>query len=116
MGSVPSKPPTHFLTYVRTDSEHQRHLTGGASLVKNAYQIEAWSDSAENANTLATEVREGLDNVRGTIGSGTRTQYINGAFLDSSEEQFLPPTDASNMGRHAVIMDWTIWTAESSTP
>ena len=116
MGAFPNRVPFHYITFQRVSSTHVRHLTGGSGLASSRWQIDCWARYAADADKLADAVRKSLDNLTGTIGGAGIQTSLKASFLEDDVEDFVPPIDASQVGRARVRMDFMLWHPESVTP
>ncbi len=116
MSAMPKKPPFHYITFTRVNSTHVRHLTGGSGLASSRWQIDCWARYSSDAAALSEAVRKSLDNLTGNIGEAGHQVNLNASFLEDDAEDFVPPIDASQVGRARVRMDFMLWHPESVTP
>jgi hypothetical protein len=116
MGDMPADAPDRFITFDRTSNEHVRHLGGGSGLTTASYLVACWGGSTKDVHELHDAVRERLDNKRGEIGGANNTHEVRGIFLANDTEDYVPPTDMTTQGRHAVVMELTIVYGETVTP
>ncbi len=116
VGASPSKRIYPYITYFRVSAVHERHLGGGAELAHPRFQINVWSLSADEAELLADAIRESMDNFSGRIETSNATVDIRASFLESDEDDFEQPRDATNRGVHSRKLDFVIWHKETATP
>ena len=113
-GALPKKPPFHYITYQRVSNDHARHMTGGSGITRSRWQIDCWARYASEADQLSEAVRKSLDNLDGELGDADNQIKVN-SFLEDDAEDFVPPIDASQVGRARVRMDFMLWSPESVT-
>ena len=114
MAALPKKPPFHYITFQRVSNQHVRHLTGGSGLTQSRWQIDCWARYTDEADQLSEAVRQSMDNLDGNFGDAGNQIKVN-SFLEGDAEEFVPPIDASQVGRARVRMDFIIWHPESVT-
>ena len=115
MAALPKKPPFHYITFQRVSNTHARHLLGGSGITNSRWQIDCWARYASEADQLADAVRRSMDNLNGDFGDAGNLIKIN-SFLEDDAEDFVPPIDASQVGRARVRMDFMLWHPETVTP
>ena len=117
LGSTPTRgTPDRYVTWSRVSSEHARHLTAGASLVADRYDVNVWARKLSDAEQLADGLREQLDNFRGEFGDADELAEVTGSFLEGTDHSFDPPTDGSGVGWHRIRLDFRFWRSETTSP
>lgn len=92
---------------------HERHMTAGSGLAEGHYQINCYGETDYSAQTVASAVREALDNLTLTTLGTVDTVALRAAFLGPGLDTFEPFNDGSQQGIHAVKQDWALWYEES---
>ena len=114
---APAQAITRYVTFQRISANHVRHLQGGSGLATDRYQVTSWAKKPADAMVLAERLRERFDNNRrGGIGEAGNLWATNAVFLESEQDTFDTPTDASQEGWHGVIQDFILWHEETTTP
>jgi len=107
---APKSDALPYITLHRVSNNHLHHLSGAAGLVTQRYQIDCWASDSVTLETLSEAVRNNLDGFEhGSWG----TVDVKDVKLSSENDQFIQPTDASEVGVFRTSMDFTIWHAES---
>ena len=96
------------IVYQRISAVGDMTMQGPVSLAQTRFQIDCWSDSADEATSLANLVKESLNGFQGQIGVGGNSPVdrvrIQGIFFDSEREFY----DDSN-GMFRVSRDYIVW-------
>lgn len=121
LGALPTGGvPRRYVTWSRVDAVHERHLTAGAELVSDRYDVNAWARKLSDAEALADAFRLTLDNRHvdsgSTIGDATDRAEIKAIRLEGDDHTYTPPQDASASGWHRIRMDFVIVRAEPRSP
>ena len=106
---APNKATHPHLVYQRISGGHEHHLTAGAGVARDVFQLTAVDNDGVNAEALRDAVREGMDGYRGSMGSAN----VRRCHLRNETERFVQPTDSSEVGRFLIHMDFEIDWLES---
>lgn len=98
------------IRYVFPFGDSVEHLGGGSGLGKPHLQVDCYAASYGAANALAEAVRLVLQAFRGTMGS----TFVNGVSLVNRLEQYEDAVDASDTGKHRVILEFEITHVETA--
>jgi len=101
--------PYPALCYEESIIEHIRHLGGGSETCQTSLQINCYAETYPAVKQLADSVRRVLDTFAGEMGSTTIKEII----LESEEDIYEDPVDASDKGVYRVMQDYTVWHSES---
>lgn len=117
VGELPKDVVAPYITFAVEEVQHERHLTGGEGLARSRVSVAGWAEDYSGAAAIQGTLRALLDNYRGIIGTAT-IAYISalGTFMEPESDEYVPPSDASQVGMHAVSMTFVIWHPESITP
>lgn len=110
---APTSAAVPRITYHRIANSHVHHMGGASGLTATTMQIDCWDDDYLGANALGETVRDALDGYRGTMGTGGQTSAVQATFLNGDRTDFFPPTDASQIGFHRVMMEFVFWHTET---
>lgn len=105
-------PATATLPYVAITigpATPEHHMTAAAGLKRRSVQIDIVGATHTSVHNVSEAIRGSLDGFRGTMGSTT----VRRCQMDEGVEQYLPPTDASDIGDIQRSLDVTIWHTES---
>lgn len=80
------------------------HLTGGSGIAQPLLQVDCYATTYGPANALAEKVRLALQSYRGLMGS----DFVNGIILVNRREFYEDPVDASDAGKHRVLLEFTV--------
>ena len=117
LGSTPTKgTPSRYATWNRVSAVHERHLTAGAGLVAERYEINVWARRLADGEKIADTLTQRLDNYDGQIGDAENRATVAAVFLDGDAHTFEPPTDGSGAGWHRLRLDFLFWHAEPASP
>ena len=104
---VSKAPQTATLPYIvitQMSSEEYKSLDNTGQLRALDFDIDCKADRSVEAETLGNAVRVFIQDYAGTAGSET----IEAVLLNDESTDFEPPTDASDVGIHTVLIDVTI--------
>lgn len=101
--------PYPAIRYEESVIEHVRHLQGGSQTCQTALQIDCYAESYPAVKQLADGVRRVLDTFQGPMGNTEIKEII----LESEEDIYEDPVDASDKGVFRVMQDYTVWHSES---
>lgn len=106
---APQGAPFPRITYAVVGADHPRHLLGTGGIVKDSIQIDCWGASAGEANDLATNCRNLIDNNRNVLwGTETISQCWVDSQLDSCEQQ----QDGTSLPIYRSTLFVSIWMQE----
>lgn len=116
LNSAPQQKDADILPYIVghvVDKQHAHHLRGASGIAWTRLQLNLFASSYREAKELADAARIALDGFRGAVSVGTNTVEIKHLMMDMEQDNFNPPIDGSQKGRHQVIQDWKIANEES---
>lgn len=106
--------PLPYIVIRQVGADHQRHMTAAAGLVQTVCSVECYGSTPNQSDDLADAVRESLDHkYSGDIGLTPNTVTVDGCFLDSESDLFIPPSDGGEQGSHMKSQTWIVWHTES---
>jgi len=98
-----------YITYQVIGADHVRHAGGGSGFTLRRLQFNIYAETAKATDDLFELLRESLDAYTGDMGG----VEILGAALDNEFDGMVWPEDASQVGKHRRVADFTIWHRES---
>jgi hypothetical protein len=102
------------ITVTRLATDHQRHQSAAAGLVRATVQVNAWDDNPEDAETLADAIRSAMDQmIRKDLGSAPNNVAVKVVALDDDSGSYLAPSSGGSVGTFSIAQTWSIWHAES---
>lgn len=101
--------PYPAIRYEESVIEHYRHLDGGSQTCQTSLQIDCYAESYPAVKALADGVRRILDTYQGRMGDTTIDEVI----LNSEEDIYEDPVDASDTGQFRVMLDFTVTHSET---
>lgn len=93
------------ITLGTTDAEPQYYQSGVHDLVDRRVSIEAWGLTDTSAKTLADKVRDALSGFSGLMGE----HWVPSCEIESIQDSYVPPADASDDGVYVVTISFRIW-------
>ena len=104
---APQNAAPPFITYQRISAPRLRSITGGSGQANPRIQVDVYAKSYAGAKALATQVRECLDNFRGTIFTGAGASVtVRSCSLDSDRDLLDPDVEPPLF---RVSHDFLIW-------
>ena len=105
-----------LLLFFEVSSFHYRTAAGGSGLADTRIQIDAYCDTDANARAMDDALREALDNLTETMGSGQNVIHVNHCGLDSGSDFADVPRHGQEFGQTGFSHDYVIQHTESATP
>lgn len=109
---IPQDQAGDSIVYNRISSRGVRHMQGPSGLVQGRFQIDCWSQNADDAATLADMVKFRIEGFKGTIEFGEDSPsdelVVQGVFFE--DERDLPFDDIKMM--FGVSNDYYFWYEE----
>lgn len=99
-----------YITFQRITSSHVQHTTAAAGLAVATFQFDVWDDDSVGCAAVAEALRGELEGYQTTAWSGVA---IRGVYMQGQSDEFIPPTDSTEVGVYRTRQDYTIWYAES---
>ncbi len=104
---LPQRATMPAITYFVVDSQPNEHLLGIADVTRALIQIDAFSDSRQQANEIADAIRLCLETMHRGDNDG---QFINTISLTSGERHLIDdPEDGSDHRRYITSQDFTVF-------
>lgn len=97
-----------YIVYSVASEDHEHHMKGASGLVFTRVQLDIVAATYLRAKAIANAVRLTLDGYRGPITVGDDQVFVQHCFLILVVDNFDPPVDASQRGRHRVIQDYRV--------
>lgn len=111
-GSTPTKTILPYVTWQIIDNLHVHNQGGASGLANPRLQIDTWAETESAAALINKIIRRILDTFRGTMGDPGNETIVRLAAIDSDNEQFSPPNDATQKGAYRVQADYLVWFVE----
>lgn len=109
VGVAPTSATMPYQVYSRISSAHEHHLRAASGVAFQTVQVDTYDDDHVTAHAQAELIRAGFDGFRGVMGNSS----VRMCHLDSERDELIPPTDASQVGRHRISMDFNLALFES---
>lgn len=116
LNAAPQKKDADILPYIVgmvVDKQHAHHLQGASGIAWTRLQLNIVGANYRSAKETADVVRMALDGFRGAVDVNGEMVQIKHCMLDMEQDNFDPPVDGSQKGRHQVIQDWKIANEET---
>lgn len=98
------------IRYAFVSGDSVAHLTGGSGIAQPLLQVDCYATTYSGANALAEQVRLALQSYRGLMG----TDFVNGVTLVNRRELYEDPIDASDVGKHRVLIEFSVTHVEQA--
>ena len=106
-----------YIVFQIISGEHLSDMKDPSGLVTKRVQVNAYQSTYELAWVLAEHVRDALQGLSGTLGSGGNTLAVQNIELDGDGDIGIEPASGTQRGSqrapHGVRMDFIVWYAES---
>lgn len=103
------------ITYRRKAGMRNYVLTGGTDISHGEFEVACWSQSYDNAKTLAAKVRLALHGfINGSFGTGGTTTTIKVVQHLEEEDGYFDPEDGTDQGWYMVVSTFRITYHESA--
>lgn len=99
-----------YLLYSRDATERRRHLGGAAGLTRCEARLECWGDSERDADRVAEQVRQALDEERGQWGD----VFVQASHVFDEADDFEPPFDGGDEADSVVRLVVQVWYSETA--
>lgn len=106
-GLAPQGAAAPYLVYQQADRQKVHTLGGVVSLNNYRMRFDAFGSSYANAKATAAALASALDGFSGLVGSGAIK--VQGAFLESEEDDLDEPVHGGETGVYSVGADVSIW-------
>lgn len=97
--TLPQSPMLPLVLYTKVTGERDHHLKGASGMAYPRFQVEAWANTYAGAKTLASAIRNALDDYHGTVG----TVDIRSILIQSERDTYEDAVEC-----HRVIMDFMV--------
>ncbi len=104
VSKAPQKATLPYIVITQMSSEEFKTLDNTGNLRAIDFDIDCKSDRSVTAETLGNAVRVFVQDYTGAAGEET----IEAVLLNDESTDYEPPTDASDVGIHTVLLDVTI--------
>ena len=91
-------------------SEHDQHLGAATGLVRRTVQLDVFASDSVEMEDATEAIRGSMDGYGGVLGDDSLLTRIH---LTGESDDYIPPTDGSEVGVHHARMEWSIWHTES---
>ena len=112
LGSTPQGTEFEYITWQIIDNVHVHNQGGASGLANPRLQIDSWAETELVAARLSKIIRRVLDMFRGTMGEPGNETEIRLIVIDSDNETFVRPNDATQKGAYRVQADYLVWFVE----
>jgi Protein of unknown function (DUF3168) len=102
--------PRPYLLYSRDATERKRHLAGSAALTRCEARLECWGDTERDADRVAEQVRQALDEERGPWGD----VFVQASHVFDEVDDFEAPAFADDVGGHVARLVVEVWYSETA--
>lgn len=109
-GWAPTSATYPYITLTQISGPPQHHLGGAADIANVQYQVDVWSDSGSERDSVADEVRKALDGWNGT----SATVSVRNIMLNEASNTEEEPEDASEVPVFRARIDADIWYARTA--
>ena len=104
IGKAPQTAPLPYIVITQMNSEDFKTFDGTGELRAVDFDIDCKADRSVEAEALGNAVRVFLQDYSGAAGDET----IQAVLLNDESIDYEPPTDASDIGVHTLLLDFTI--------
>jgi len=111
LNAAPQKKDADILPYIviqMVDKQHAHHLQGASGIAWTRLQLNIVAANYRSAKEVAATIWVALGGFRGQVDVNGEAVQIKHCMMDSEQDNFDPPIDGSQKGRHLVIQDWKI--------
>lgn len=108
-GTVPTSADFPYIAYYIISSESVHHQRSASAISRTRIQFDCMGSTSLDAEEVSEALRFSLDGYRGLM-SGLD---INVATKDGDYDDFVSPTDKSQVGVHRRVCDYLIWHYQS---
>ena len=99
-----------FMVLTQIEGEHVTHHGGPAGLARSRLQVDCYAETEAVVEALADAVRQLMDTFTGSMG----TLDVRDCNLTGERDLYEEPTDASDVGKFRISMDFSIWHTETT--
>jgi hypothetical protein len=103
-------PETAGLPYIVhriISADHVRHMIAASGFVGRRVQFDVYGTTALSVDNVFDELSAALEAFRGEMGSDDLDILSSG--IESERDDFIPPQDGSQVGKHRRSVDFNIW-------
>lgn len=105
-GKVPTDAGYPRVTVQRIAGVPVGSFDGFSGLTDALVQVDVWAEDEDQAEAIATEVKDLMEDCRGVLVGGRK---IQAAILTNEAEEPEPPTAGQSTGIERVSLDYDVW-------
>lgn len=98
-----------YMVYSFVSSQHERYMTGASDFCWRRVQFDVYAQSSAVVESVFTAMRNALEAHTGDTGDSPNSIEIMSSGIDSERDEYIPPIDGGQVGKHRRSIDFIIW-------
>lgn len=97
-----------YIVYHAVDKVHEQNLRGASGVCFARLQLDVFASSYARAKAIVEAIRMCIEGYRGDVTVGSDIVRVVHCSLELEVDEFDPPIDGSQRGRHRMILDYKV--------